>query len=66
MDLERVGSFDELLKAERAKWEAEAKAAMPAPQPTFPTSTASDGSVASRGGPVWSGPTPDKTLLNMG
>ncbi len=55
MDLERVGSLDELLKAERAKWEAEARAAMPAP-PTLPATTAADGSVGGRSGPAWAGP----------
>jgi hypothetical protein len=64
MDLEKVGSIDELLKAERAKWEAEVKAAMP--RQAFPTSTVTDGSVASRGGPVWSGPTQDRDILPMG
>lgn len=66
LDLERVGSIDELLKAERAKWEAEAKAAMPAPQPSFPQSTVQDGSAAPRGGPVWSGPVSDRDILPMG
>jgi hypothetical protein len=47
LDLERVGSIDDLLKAERAKWEAELVAK--APRPSFPTSTASDGSVSGRG-----------------
>lgn len=64
LDLERVGSFDELVKAEREKWEAEMKAAMPAR--TFPASTASDGSVAGRGGPVWAGPIADRDILPMG
>lgn len=40
--------------------------AEPAPAVQFPTSTVQDGSVASRGGPVWSGHTPDKDLLPMG
>jgi hypothetical protein len=47
LELDRVGSIDEMLKAERAKWEAELLAK--APKPTFPTSTASDGSVSNRG-----------------
>lgn len=46
MELEKVGSLDELLKAERAKWEAEVKAA--APRPSFPVSTVQDGSAAAR------------------
>lgn len=55
LDLERVGSIDDLLKSERAKWEAEARAAMPAP-PTLPATTAADGSVGGRSGPAWAGP----------
>lgn len=64
MDLERVGSFEELLTQERAKWEAEVKAAVP--QPSFPASTVADGSVSPRSGPVWSGPVQDKDILPMG
>ena len=56
LELERYGSVDELLKAERAKWEEELKAAVPQPKPSFPQTTAADGSVASRSGPAWSGP----------
>lgn len=63
IDLERVGSIDELLKAERAKWEAELKAAVPQPRQAFPTTTATDGSVASRSGPAWAGPTPIDDML---
>jgi len=66
LDLEKVGSIDGLIAAERAKWEAEVRAAAPTPQRTFPTSTVIDGSVASRGGPVWSGPVLDKDILPMG
>lgn len=62
LELERVGSIDELLKAERVKWEAEARAAMPAP-PALPSTTASDGSVGGRAGPAWSGPTPLGQML---
>ena len=62
LQLEQVGSIDELLKAERAKWEAEAKAAIPAPQQTFPSTTAADGSVGSRGGPAWSPPSIDQLI----
>lgn len=61
LQLEQYGSVDELLKAERAKWEAEAKAAMPAP--SFPSTTATDGSVGARTGPSWSGPAPIDDLL---
>lgn len=54
MELERVGSLDELLnerlKAERAKWEEEVKAKVPAPK--LPSSTATDGTVGDRRGPA--------------
>lgn len=63
LDLERVGSFDELIAAERAKWEAEAKAAIPAPAPSFPSTTATDTSVGQRGGPAFAGPTPLGDLI---
>ena len=56
LELERYGSVEELLKAERAKWEEEVKAAIPQPKPSFPSTTAADGSVAARSGPAWSGP----------
>lgn len=62
LELGRVGSIDELLKAERAKWEAEAKAAMPAP-PALPSTTAIDGSVGGRSGPAWAGAAPLDDLL---
>lgn len=62
LDVERVGSVDELLKAERAKWEAEARAAIPAP--SLPNSTASERSVGARGGPAWSGPSPIDSILS--
>lgn len=55
LQLEQVGSIDELLKTERAKWEAEARAAIQPPPQTFPSTTATDGSVGSRGGPEWGG-----------
>ena len=58
LELERYGSVDELLKAERAKWEAEVKAAIPQPAQSFPATTAADGSVGARTGPAWAGPTP--------
>lgn len=63
MDLEQVGSLDALIAAERAKWEAEAKAAIPAPAQSFPATTATDGSVGSRSGPAWAGPAPISDLL---
>ncbi len=62
LDVERVGSVDELLKAERAKWEAEARAAIPAP--SLPNSTASERSVGARSGPAWAGATPIDSILS--
>lgn len=59
--LEKFGSIDDLLKAERAKWEAEVKAVVP--QPRLPSTTAADGSVGSRSGPEWSGPQPLSEIL---
>ena len=56
LELEQVGSLDALIANERAKWEAEAKAAMPAPALSLPSTTATDGSVAGRGAPAWAGP----------
>ena len=61
LELERVGSIDDLLKAERQKWEAELRAAAPAP--SFPSTTALDGSVGARSGPAWTGPKPMSELL---
>ncbi|MGX7895473.1 hypothetical protein [Tsuneonella sp. HG222] len=63
MELEQVGSLDALIAAERAKWEAEARAAIPAPAQTFPSTAATDGSVGVRSGPAWSGPKPINELL---
>jgi hypothetical protein len=63
LQLEQVGSIDELLKAERAKWEAELKAAVPpAPAQSFPATTATDGSVGARSGPGFVVPTIDQLL----
>ena len=63
LELQRVGSIDELLKAERAKWEAEARAAVQPPV-AFPSSTVTERSVGSRTGPAWSGPTPISDILS--
>jgi hypothetical protein len=63
IDLEKVGSMDELLKSERAKWEAELKAAIPAQPQSFPATTATDGSVGGRTGPAWAGAVPIDQLL---
>lgn len=62
MELEKVGSLDSLLAQERAKWEAEARAAIPQ-QPRLPDTTATDGSTGSRTGPEWAGPTDLNKLL---
>jgi len=65
LELERVGSIDELLKAERQKWEAEARQAVqPAPAMSFPSSTVTERSVGGRTGPAWAGPTPLNDILS--
>ena len=61
MELEQVGSIDELIARKVAEREAELKAAMPAPK--LPETTATDGSMGSRKGPEWSGPTDLNSLL---
>lgn len=63
LELQRYGSVDQLLAAERAKWEQEAKAALNPHAPSLPNSTASDSSVGARTGPAWSGPKPLGELL---
>lgn len=63
LDLEKLGSLDELIASERAKWEQEARAAMPAPTVTLPSTTATDGSVGGRSGPAWAGPPAIDDLL---
>lgn len=63
MDLERVGSIEEILKAERAKWEAERMQPPAAPALQFPASTVTDRNVGSRTGPAWNGPTPLGDIL---
>lgn len=54
LTIQKVGSIDQLLATERAKWEAEMKAAVPSFK--LPSTTAADGSVGARSGPAWSGP----------
>lgn len=57
-EVAQYGSIDALIAAERAKWEAEAKAAFQPPvKPVLPSTTAGDTSVGSRSGPAWGGPT---------
>jgi hypothetical protein len=63
LDLERVGSIDELLANAKAQWEQEARAAMPVPTAALPSTTATDGSVGGRTGPAWAGPVPLDQLL---
>lgn len=55
LEIQRVGSIDELRAQVRAELEAEARATI---QPRLPSTTAADGSVGARTGPDWSGPTP--------
>jgi hypothetical protein len=61
--IQNAGSIDALLASERAKWEAEIRAAVPQPRLSLPSTTAADGSVGGRSGPAWSGPAPLGDLL---
>lgn len=62
LDLQRVGSIDELLAAERARWEQEAaQAIQPRQQAPFTTATAR--SVGERGVPAFTGPKPISAIL---
>ncbi len=60
------GSIDEMLAAERKKWEAETLATqkVQTPAPQLPPSLAGVRSTAPRSGPDWSGPTPLSDLIN--
>ena len=62
LEIERHGSIDALLAAERLKWEAEVKAAIQ-PQTRLPSTTAADGSVGARTGPEWAGPAPLSQMI---
>jgi hypothetical protein len=62
MLLQDHGGVEGLLKAERAKWEAELRGSAPVP-PTVPLSTAAERSVGSRSGPAWVGPVSLDDLL---
>lgn len=55
-EVAQYGSVQQLLAAERAKWEAEARAAITPPAPSFPSSTVTDRSLGGRTGPAWAGP----------
>ena len=64
LEIQRVGSIDELRAQIRAELEAEARASFqPKPQVTLPSTTAADGSVAGRGQPQWGGPSALGDLL---
>ena len=62
IEIQKVGSIDELKKQLRAELEAEARAAIQ-PKLTLPSTTAADGSVGARSGPAWAGPTPLGQML---
>jgi DNA repair exonuclease SbcCD ATPase subunit len=63
IEIQKVGSIDELKKQIRAELEAEARAVIQ-PAPTLPSTTAADGSVGARTGPTWAGPTPLTQMLS--
>lgn len=62
MLLQEHGGIDGLLKAERAKWEAERGSVTQIPT-ALPLSTAAERSVGSRSGPAWGGPSALDDLL---
>lgn len=62
LEIERHGSIDALLAAERQKWEQEVKAVIQ-PRQQLPSTTAADGTVGSRSGPEWAGPTAISDIL---
>ncbi len=55
-EVTQYGSIPNLIAAERAKWEEEARQAIQ-PNLAFPSSTVTERSVGQRRGPEWSGPT---------
>ncbi len=62
LEIQRAGSIDELIAAERAKWEQEAvQAIQPRAQAPFTTATAR--SVGERGVPAFTGPRPLSAIL---
>ena len=61
-EVEQYGGIDGLLKAERAKWEAEAAAQVPTP--TLPSTTISERSAGGRKGPEWTGPASMDNILS--
>lgn len=62
IEIQKVGSIDELKKQIRAELEAEARAVIQ-PKPTLPSTTAADGSVGGRAGPEWVGPQPLSQII---
>jgi hypothetical protein len=63
LEIQRVGSIDELRAQIRAEVEAEARAAIAPAKPVLPSTTAADTSIGARSGPAWSGPRPIDQLL---
>jgi hypothetical protein len=63
LEIQRVGSIDELRKQIRSEMEAEARAIIQ-PRPTLPSTTAADSSVGARTGPLWTGPKPIGEILS--
>lgn len=63
LEIQRVGSIDELRKQIRSELEAEARA-MIQPRQTLPSTTAADSSVGARTGPLWTGPKPIGEILS--
>lgn len=62
LEIQRVGSLDDLKAQIRRELEEEARAAIQ-PRPQLPSTTAADGSVGARTGPEWSGPKPLRDIL---
>lgn len=64
--MSQYGSIDEMLAAEKVKWEAEALAKLKAELPAqpAPASLANERNVGSRSGPAWSGPASMDEMLS--
>jgi hypothetical protein len=63
IEIQKVGSIDELRKQIRSELEAEARQAIQPVRAPLPSTTAADGSVGARGGPAWGGPAPLGSML---
>lgn len=63
IEVERYGSVEDLIAAERAKWEAELKGALTQPSLTAPSTIANERSVSARAGPAWVGPAALDSIL---